>query len=234
MHRRRARNPNEVVIDFSSSNTGSISVNSSFGSIGFTTSSENDQENSVPGVIYKNSDQTPKNGTNTERTPLKKGPRRVKRPQLTLEEKEASKQAKVAEKEAKKQAKVAEKEAAKLEAAEKKNLEKEIRKADALAKKEAAKLEAAEKKKLEKEIREADALAKKALDKEAKKIQVAAKATKKIEDRAKRNIEIAVEKTQNLKRKAALSSTGKPSEKKKKELPLAEKAVMADDQSLIP
>ena len=56
MHRRRARNPHEVVIDFSSSNTRSISAKSSFGSIGFTTSSENDQENSVPGVIYKSSD----------------------------------------------------------------------------------------------------------------------------------------------------------------------------------
>ena len=74
MHRRRARNPHEVIINFNSSNTESISANSSFGSIGFTTSSENDQENSLSGVIYKSSDQTPKNGTNTERTPLKEGP----------------------------------------------------------------------------------------------------------------------------------------------------------------
>ena len=120
--RRKVRNPHEIVLDFSSSNSGLISANSSFESIG--ASNENDQENSTFGTIYKSSNQTAKNGTNLECKPVTMGPQGVKRPWLTLEEKETRKQAKLAKREA-----------AKLEAAEKKRLEKEIKKAEALAKK---------------------------------------------------------------------------------------------------
>lgn len=131
MHKRRVPNPHEIVIDFSSSNARSISANSSFGSIGFASNGD-DQENSTPGTIYKSSDQTPETGTNIECKPVKKGPHGGKKQRLTLEEK---------------QARVAQKEAAKLQAAEKKKLEKEIKKADALAQKaldkEAKKIQAA-------------------------------------------------------------------------------------------
>lgn len=63
-------------------------------------------------------------------------------------------------------------------------------------------------------------MAKKTLDKKAKKIQGAAKVTKRIEEKAKKNLENAAEKTQNLKRKAALIFTSRPSKKKKKKEPL--------------
>ncbi len=89
-----------------------------------------------------------------------------------------------------------------------------------------------EKKKLEKEIKKADDLAKKALDKKAKKIQVVTKTTKRIEERAKKNIENTAKKKQNLKYKAALTSVGVLSEKKKKkELPPIEKVDTANNQS---
>ena len=132
--RRKVRNPHEIVWCFSSSNSGSISANSSFGSIG--ASNENNQENSTSGTIYKSSNQTAENGTNLECKPVMMGPQGVKRPRLTPEEKETRKQAKLAKREA-----------AKLKAAEKRRLEKEIKKAEALAKKaqdeEAKKIEAA-------------------------------------------------------------------------------------------
>ncbi len=83
-HRRKVPNLYEVVIDFSSSNAGSILANSSFGSIGFA-SNEDDRENSTPGTIYKSSDQTPNTGTNIECKPVKKGPQRGKKQRLTLE-----------------------------------------------------------------------------------------------------------------------------------------------------
>ncbi len=129
--RRKVLNLHEVIIDFSSSNAGSISANSSFWNIGYA-STEDDRENSTPGTIDKSSDQTLDTGTNIECKPVKERPQRGKKQLLTLEEK---------------QAKVAEKEAAKLQAAEKKKLEKEIKKADDLAKKaldkEAKKIQAA-------------------------------------------------------------------------------------------
>ncbi len=182
--RRKVRNPHKIVLDFSLSNSGLISTNSSFGSIGFA-SNENNQENStsrnstsgdsISGTIYKSGNQTAENRANIECKPVTKGPQGVKRPRLTPEEKEIRKQAKSAEREA-------------------------------------IKLEAAEKRKLEKEIKKTEALAKKARDEEAKRREVAIK----IEEKAKRNIENAAEKNQNLKCKAALDSTGGPSEKKKK------------------
>ncbi len=54
IYRHKVPNLHEVVIDFSLSNTGSISANNSFENIGFA-SNEDDQENSTPGTIYKSS-----------------------------------------------------------------------------------------------------------------------------------------------------------------------------------
>ncbi len=93
--RRKVPNLHEVVIYFNLSNAGSISANSSFGSIGFV-SNKDDRENSTPGTIYKSSDQTPDTGTNIECKLVKEGLQRGKKQRLTLEEK----QAKVAKKEA--------------------------------------------------------------------------------------------------------------------------------------
>ncbi len=119
MRRYKVPNLYEVVIDFSSSNARSILANSSFGSIGFT-SNEDNQENSTSGIIYKSSGQTLNIRTNIECKPIKERLQRGKKQQLTLE---------------KKQAKVAKKKAAKLQAVEKKKLEKKIKKVDDLAKK---------------------------------------------------------------------------------------------------
>ncbi len=124
--RRHVRNPHEIVLNFSSPNSGSISGNSSFGSIGFA-SNENDQENSTSGnstsgTIYKSGNQTAENGANIECKPVIKRSQGVKRPQLTLKEKEIRKQAKSAERKA-----------AKLEVVEKRRLEKEIKKTETLA-----------------------------------------------------------------------------------------------------
>ena len=120
MHRRKISNPYEVVIDFSSSNTESISANKSFGKTSFA-SNEDDQENSTPGTIYKSSDQILlKTETNIECKPVKKRPQGGKKQWLTLEQK---------------QARMAQNELAKLQAAEKKKLEKEIKKGDVSGKK---------------------------------------------------------------------------------------------------
>ena len=93
--RRKVRNPHEIVLDFNSSNSESISVNNSFRSIGFA-SNENDQENSTfgnstSGTIYKSGNQTAENGANIECKLVIKGSQRVKRPQLTPKEKEIRK-----------------------------------------------------------------------------------------------------------------------------------------------
>lgn len=54
MHRRKVPNLYEVVIDFSLSNIRSILINSSFKGISFISNRDN-QENSTPKTIYKNS-----------------------------------------------------------------------------------------------------------------------------------------------------------------------------------
>ncbi len=103
--RLKVGNPHEIVLDFSSPNSGSISANSSFESIGFA-SNENDQENSTSenstfgnstsrnstsGTIYKSGNQTAENGVNIECKSVTKGLQGVKRPRLTPEEKEIRK-----------------------------------------------------------------------------------------------------------------------------------------------
>ncbi len=108
MHRYKVPNLHEVVIDFSSSNPGFISANSSFGSIGFA-SNKDDRKNSTPRTNYNSSDQTPDTLINIEYKPVKEGSQSGKKQRLILE---------------KKQAKVTEKEAAKLQIAKKKKLEK--------------------------------------------------------------------------------------------------------------
>ncbi len=118
-YRRKIPNLYEVVIDFSLSNTGPTSANSSFGSISFASNKDN-WENSTPGTIYKSSYQTPNIETNIECKPVKEGSQSGKKQQLTFEEK---------------QAKVAENEVAKLQVAEKKKLKKKIKKVDDLTKK---------------------------------------------------------------------------------------------------
>lgn len=136
--RSNIRNPHEIVLDLSSSNFRSISTNSSFASISFT-SNENNQENSTSEnstsgnsifrnstskTKYKSSNQTVENGANIKYKPVTKELQGVKRPRLTFEEREIRKLAKSAEKEA-----------AKLEAAKKRRLEKEIKKTEVLVKK---------------------------------------------------------------------------------------------------
>ena len=104
--RHKFKNLHKIVLDFSLSNSGSILVNSSFGSIGFA-SNENDQENSThgnstfgnstfgnfifenstSGTIYKNGNQTAENRADIECESITKGPQGVKRLQLIPEEK---------------------------------------------------------------------------------------------------------------------------------------------------
>lgn len=69
--RHKILNLHKVVINFNLSNAGSILANSSFGNIYFA-SNKDDWENSNPGTIYKNSDQTPDTGANIECKQIKK------------------------------------------------------------------------------------------------------------------------------------------------------------------
>lgn len=71
IHRRKACNQYKIVIDFSLSINGSILANSYFKSIGFA-SNENNQEDSIPRIIYKSNSQTLENRNNTEHILLKK------------------------------------------------------------------------------------------------------------------------------------------------------------------
>ncbi len=86
IYRRKVPNLYEVVINFCSSNAGSILANSSFENISFA-SNEDDWENSTLEIIYNSSDQISDIGINIEYKPVKEGPERGKKQQLTLEEK---------------------------------------------------------------------------------------------------------------------------------------------------
>lgn len=66
----RISNLHKVVFDFSSFNTRSISANKSFGSSGFV-SNDDDQENTTPRTIYKSTNEISDTRTNIEYKPIK-------------------------------------------------------------------------------------------------------------------------------------------------------------------